>query len=108
MRDGGAGAEPDGHPIVDQLGRLQSGEPLLVLDLHSLRLSPSAAAFTIEGMEQAVASRAAIETLSVNTIRTLSIDAIQKANSGHPGTPMALAPLPTPSGSASCASTRRT
>ena len=43
-------------------------------------------------MEQAVAARAGIETLSVNTIRTLSIDAIQKANSGHPGTPMALAP----------------
>ncbi len=31
--------------------------------------------------------------LSVNTIRTLSIDAVQQANSGHPGTPMALAPL---------------
>ena len=32
------------------------------------------------------------DTLCINTIRTLSIDAIQKANSGHPGTPMALAP----------------
>ena len=31
--------------------------------------------------------------LSINTIRTLSIDAVQAANSGHPGTPMALAPL---------------
>src|SRR3954464_9709704 len=31
--------------------------------------------------------------LAVNTIRTLSMDAVQKANSGHPGTPMALAPL---------------
>jgi transketolase len=34
-----------------------------------------------------------IDQLCVNTIRTLSIDAIQKANSGHPGTPMALAPV---------------
>lgn len=34
-----------------------------------------------------------IQQLSVNTIRTLSMDAIQKANSGHPGTPMALAPV---------------
>src|SRR5438270_13710688 len=33
-----------------------------------------------------------LDELCVNTIRTLSIDAIQKANSGHPGTPMALAP----------------
>jgi transketolase len=34
-----------------------------------------------------------IATLCINTIRTLSIDAVQAANSGHPGTPMALAPL---------------
>ena len=34
-----------------------------------------------------------LDTLCVNTIRTLSIDAIQKANSGHPGTPMAMAPV---------------
>jgi len=34
-----------------------------------------------------------LETLAINTIRTLSMDAVQKANSGHPGTPMALAPL---------------
>jgi len=34
-----------------------------------------------------------IETLSINTIRTLSIDAVQKANSGHPGAPMAFAPV---------------
>jgi transketolase len=34
-----------------------------------------------------------IEQLAINTIRTLSIDAVQQAKSGHPGTPMALAPL---------------
>lgn len=34
-----------------------------------------------------------IEDLCINTIRTLSMDAVQQANSGHPGTPMALAPL---------------
>jgi len=33
-----------------------------------------------------------IDTLCINTIRTLSMDAVQKANSGHPGTAMALAP----------------
>jgi len=35
----------------------------------------------------------ALDELCVNTIRTLSMDAVQKANSGHPGTPMALAPV---------------
>jgi transketolase len=34
-----------------------------------------------------------LDELCVDTIRTLSMDAVQKANSGHPGTPMALAPL---------------
>ena len=34
-----------------------------------------------------------IEKLAIDTIRTLSIDAVQKANSGHPGAPMALAPV---------------
>src|SRR5258708_24301657 len=33
-----------------------------------------------------------LETLSVNTIRMLSVDAVEKANSGHPGAPMGLAP----------------
>jgi transketolase len=37
--------------------------------------------------------RAALDELCINTIRTLSMDAVQKANSGHPGTPMALAPI---------------
>ena len=35
----------------------------------------------------------ALDELCINTIRTLSMDAVQKANSGHPGAPMALAPL---------------
>src|SRR5438552_441255 len=34
-----------------------------------------------------------MDKLAVNTIRTLSMDAVQAANSGHPGTPMALAPV---------------
>jgi transketolase len=34
-----------------------------------------------------------LDTLCINTIRTLAMDAVQKADSGHPGTPMALAPL---------------
>ncbi|MGE0606416.1 MAG: transketolase [Pirellulales bacterium] len=38
-------------------------------------------------------SSVGIEQLAINTIRTLSMDAVQAANSGHPGTPMALAPV---------------
>src|SRR3982751_5183100 len=34
-----------------------------------------------------------LDLLAINTIRTLAMDAVQKAESGHPGTPMALAPL---------------
>jgi transketolase len=34
-----------------------------------------------------------LDSLSINTIRTLAIDAVQQANSGHPGAPMALAPV---------------
>jgi transketolase len=34
-----------------------------------------------------------LDLLCINTIRTLAMDAVQKAESGHPGTPMALAPL---------------
>ena len=33
------------------------------------------------------------QALAINTVRTLAMDGVQKANSGHPGTPMALAPL---------------
>ena len=47
------------------------------------------------GVTQLAATKAAeaIDELCINTIRTLSIDGVQQAKSGHPGTPMALAPL---------------
>ncbi len=41
----------------------------------------------------ATGDRLTLDELCVDTIRTLSMDAVQKANSGHPGTPMALAPI---------------
>lgn len=39
------------------------------------------------------ATQRQLDRLCINTIRTLSIDAVQQANSGHPGTPMAMAPV---------------
>ena len=44
-------------------------------------------------METAEKTTTGVETLCINTVRVLAADAVQKANSGHPGTPMALAPL---------------
>jgi len=46
-------------------------------------------------LESAAQTKPALasDELCINTIRTLSMDAVQKANSGHPGTPMALAPV---------------
>src|SRR3954468_11809003 len=40
-----------------------------------------------------MSAQSQLDTLCINTIRTLSMDAVQQANSGHPGTPMALAPV---------------
>jgi transketolase len=41
----------------------------------------------------AATTNTSLDQLAINTIRTLSMDGVQKANSGHPGTPMALAPV---------------
>jgi transketolase len=40
-----------------------------------------------------LSTQSQLDQLCINTIRTLSIDAVQQANSGHPGTPMAMAPV---------------
>jgi len=44
-------------------------------------------------MSTATQNASELDELCINTIRTLAMDAVQKANSGHPGTPMALAPV---------------
>ena len=43
--------------------------------------------------EQVLMTGTQLDTLCINTIRTLAIDAVQQANSGHPGAPMGLAPV---------------
>jgi transketolase len=47
----------------------------------------------IEPPQHGIVPNHALDELCINTIRTLAIDAVQQANSGHPGTPMALAPV---------------
>ena len=53
----------------------------------------AAAAGGLRAAEQLVAQQRAVEKLAVDAIKVLSMDAVQAANSGHPGTPMALAPV---------------
>jgi len=68
--------------------------------LHESRISAPEAVIEINtatrayrGETMAERPQDQLELLSINTIRTLAMDAVQKANSGHPGTPMALAPV---------------
>ena len=44
-------------------------------------------------MNQTTPTKTNVTQLAINTIRFLAVDAVEKANSGHPGTPMALAPV---------------
>src|SRR5512144_721593 len=59
--------------------------------LHQLRASCRGTLSIVR--RTPMASQAEIEQLMVNTIRTLCMDAVQAANSGHPGTAMAMAPV---------------
>src|SRR5438270_9085812 len=56
-------------------------------DSDTATASPPTPSLALEGSGQS------LEDLCINAIRVLSMDAVQKADSGHPGTPMALAPL---------------
>src|SRR5205814_3255530 len=55
----------------------------------------SASAFVFSDWRDQLSSMtpSELELLCINTVRTLAMDAVQAAESGHPGTPMALAPL---------------
>ena len=62
---------------------------------HAGDEKPTASSLSTEAAQGESSSQhqKAMDELSINTIRTLSMDAVQQANSGHPGTPMALAPV---------------
>ena len=67
------------HFTIRRMSRVSVKEP-------HLNIKP----YCMTTAEKKVAS---LETLCINTVRVLAADAVQAANSGHPGTPMALAPL---------------
>src|SRR3984957_13242861 len=50
-------------------------------------------ALQVSGTPAPVPNPGSVKERCINTIRTLAMDAVQQANSGHPGTPMALAPV---------------
>src|ERR1700688_3049496 len=60
---------------------------------RSRSMSAKLEAITIGAVEALGGQDGATDQLCIDTIRTLAMDAVQQANSGHPGTPMALAPL---------------
>src|SRR5258706_16261861 len=66
----------------------RSGFPLLMSDQASTATAPRAA-----DSPPPSGSGQSLQDLCINAIRVLAMDAVQKADSGHPGTPMALAPL---------------
>lgn len=65
-----------------------AGKPRAEVAIDTAATDPGAAGQNVEAWGQS-----AIDELCINTIRTLSMDAVQQANSGHPGTPMAMAPV---------------
>src|SRR5437660_462564 len=66
-------------------GNAPTPNSLVICSLKEISMSVAQAANSLTDSN--------LDQLCVNTIRTLSIDAVQQARSGHPGTPMALAPL---------------
>ena len=93
-----AGSRALACPVARGYGFARQGGPAGgvigagLLAEHEIRNTETATTWPDRGNRMTTSSDQ-LEELSINTIRTLSMDAVQKANSGHPGTPMALAPL---------------
>jgi transketolase len=64
-----------------------------ILESHKISAQQQPPRVASDKIDALASSPTPIDELCINTIRTLSMDAVQQANSGHPGTPMALAPV---------------
>jgi hypothetical protein len=82
-----ASVEPSGRPKGNQPSTPHT--PHRLVDADEERTT----AMTVGSHPDVALGAQPIDQLTVNTIRTLAMDAVQAANSGHPGTPMALAPV---------------
>src|ERR1700742_2033430 len=80
-------------PYIGTPARPGRHHPLALSHAHLATVSGASSPPPSGGRVSVAESTTTLDELCVNTIRTLSMDGVQKANSGHPGTPMALAPL---------------
>src|SRR5947207_7331992 len=63
------------------------------MDQESAHQAATAVAVAEESNEPKIGTKDRLEELSVNTIRFLAVDAVEKAKSGHPGSPMGMADM---------------
>src|SRR6202049_2178503 len=80
------------HRVHFEATDLLKGNETALTGSRSPWASSQEQTYSSEGFKDVV-SQGAIDEPCVNTIRTLSMDAVQQADCGQPGTPMALAPL---------------
>ncbi|XP_078448049.1 transketolase, chloroplastic [Wolffia australiana] len=95
---GGASAEhlaiPAGFSLCSLAGKSVKSQPsVLALTPPGRRIGRRRAAVRAAAVETVESTETALVEKSVNTIRFLAIDAVEKANSGHPGLPMGCAPM---------------
>ncbi|KAL2892438.1 Transketolase-2 chloroplastic [Bienertia sinuspersici] len=87
------------HNLPSSLSLSSSSSSLIKTSSFSLktsqRVAPRASvrASAVESLDKSTSTEVALIDKSVNTIRFLAIDAVEKANSGHPGLPMGCAPM---------------
>src|SRR5205085_10985252 len=78
--------EPQALPVAELRGPGKVGE------VHARDGTCARSGVASRVMSTTAPAKVDLDRLSIDTIRTLSMDAVQKANSGHPGMPMAMAP----------------